>query len=401
MDIPTTAAPRFPFPRELPFDPPPQYAGARPNEPILPVTLWNGQRAWLLLRHDDLRAVMVDPRFSGEFARPDFPAVTEARVAIDKRERAFVGMDNPRHDHYRRMFTKEFTFRRMAALRPSIEAIVDRLLTEMQRHGPPLDLVGAFCVKLPALVMCALFGSPYEDHGLIMRCAAGRHGLTQSPDEAARSADELVGYVRQLIAVKERQPGDDLLTRVIRDHVEGGALSREDLAEIGSMILRAGHDTTANMISLGTLLLLQHPDQLAALLSDPALVDGAVEELLRFLSPVQFAPRRVSLEDVPIRNVVIRKGDGVFGLAPAANRDPDAFPDPDRFDIRREATHHVTFGYGIHQCLGQGLARIELQAVYPALFKRFPTLHVTQPIEAIPFKRDMQIYGIHRLPVGW
>src|SRR6478609_7275820 len=113
MDVSTIATPRFPFPRELPFDPPPQYAGARPNEPIFPVMLWNGQRAWLLLRHDDLRAVMVDPRFSGEFARPDFPAVTEARVAIDKRERAFVGMDNPRHDHYRRMFTKEFTFRRM------------------------------------------------------------------------------------------------------------------------------------------------------------------------------------------------------------------------------------------------------------------------------------------------
>jgi cytochrome P450 len=397
--LPTT--PRFPFPRELPFDPPPLYAAARGEKPIFPVTLWNGQRAWLLLRHDDLRSVMTDPRFSGEFARADFPAVTEARVAIDKRERAFVGMDNPRHDHYRRMFTKEFTFRRMAALRPKVDAIIDRLLTQMQEKGPPLDLVEAFAVKLPALVMCELFGSPYEDHGLIMRCAAGRHGLTQSPEEAARSADELVDYVRRLIAHKERAPGDDMLTRIIADHVASGALSREDLAEIGSMILRAGHDTTANMISLGTLLLLQHPDQLAALLAEPTLIDRAVEELLRFLSPVQFAPRRVALEDVAIRDVVIRKGDGVFGLSPAANRDADAFPEPDRFDIRREAAHHVAFGYGIHQCLGQTLARIELQAVYPALFKRFPTLRVAEPIEAVPFKRDMQIYGIHRLTVAW
>jgi len=327
--------------------------------------------------------------------------VTEARVAIDKRERAFVGMDNPRHDHFRRMFTKEFTFRRMAALRPGIDAIIEQLLNDMAEHGPPIDLVESFGVKLPAMVMCQLFGSPYEDHKLIMRCAAGRHGLTQSPGEAARTADELVDYVRRLIAIKEREPADDMLTRVIRDQVATGTLSRDDLAEIGSMILRAGHDTTANMISLGTLLLLQHGDQLAALLAEPSLIDGAVEELLRFLSPVQFAPRRVALEDVPIRAVVIRKGEGVFGLTPAANRDPVAFPDPDRFDIRRDAAQHVAFGYGIHQCLGQGLARIELQAVYPALFKRFPNLHVTEPVEAIPFKRDMQIYGVHRLPVAW
>jgi cytochrome P450 len=394
-------APRFPFARDLPFDPPPLYAEVRGWQPIFPVTLWNGQRAWLLLRHDDLRAVMVDPRFSGEFARADFPAVTEARVAIDKRERAFVGMDNPRHDHYRRMFTKEFTYRRIVALRPMIDASIDRLLDEMAIKGPPLDLVASFAVKLPALVMCDLFGSPYEDHGLIMRCAAGRHGLTQTPEEAARSADELVDYVRRLIAHKERVPGDDMLTRVIADQVTTGALSRDDLAEIGSMILRAGHDTTANMISLGTLLLLQHPEQLEALLAELALVEGAVEELLRFLSPVQFAPRRVALEDVALRDVVIRKGEGVFGLAPAANRDPDAFPEPDRFDIRRAAAEHVAFGYGIHQCLGQTLARIELQAVYPALFRRFPALHVVEPIEAVPFKRDMQIYGVHRLTVAW
>jgi len=394
-------APPFPFTRDRQFELPVEYAIARETCPVAPVTLWNGQRAWLLTRYEDYRQTLLDDRFSGEFARDDFPTVTAARKAIDKLERAFVGMDNPRHGHYRRMFMKEFTMKRMQALRPQIETLTDQLLAAMAKKGPPCDLVAELAVELPALVMCELFGSPYEDHGYILKCAAGRHGMGQSAEEAARSASDLVDYCRQLIAARERAPTDDMLGRIIREYVQSGQLSHEELANICSMILRAGHDTTTNMIALGTLLLLEHPDQLALFKRDPSLDRSAVDELLRYLSPVQFAPRRVALQDVDIHGTRIRKGDGVFAISPSANRDPDQFPDPDRLDLTRNASQHMSFGFGIHSCLGQGLARIELQVVYRKLFERFPDLHVTEPVATLPFKYDSQIYGLYRLPVAW
>jgi len=395
------ALPRFPFRRTDPLQPPLQYAQARATQRILPVSLWNGRRAWILTRYDDMRSVVTDPRFSGEFANPDFPTVTEARAVVDKEERAFVGMDNPRHDHYRRMFTKEFTAKRMIALRPKMAAIANRLIDALLVQPQPADLVATIAVPFPSLVMCDLVGSSYDDHRFIIECAAGRHGLLQTPAQASQKARELAAYFMQVILRKEKDPGDDLVSRVIEEHVRPGHLSREDFAEIGAMILRAGHDTTTNMIGLGTLILLHHPEQAAAVRDQPELVPGAVEELLRYISPVQFLPRRVALEDVAIGGVVILKGEGVFAVNPAANRDPAVFADPDRFDIHRDASHHVAFGYGIHQCLGQLLARMELQVLFPLLLKRLPDLRVAANGGEIRFKDDMQIYGVHNLPVSW
>jgi len=399
--MPAEPAPDFPFHRTDPLHPPPQYALARATRPVLPVTLYDGRRAWLITRYEDMRAVTTDARFSGEFANPNFPAITPARRVVDKHERAFVGMDNPRHDHYRRMFTREFGTKRIFALRPRIEAIAHRLIDALMAQPEPADLVATIAVPFPSLVMCDLIGSPYEDHPFIIACAAGRHGLLQTPAEAEEKARALSAYFLRLIRRKEAEPGDDLVSRIIEEHVKPGNLSREDFAEIGAMILRAGHDTTTNMIGVGTLILLDHPDQAAAVRDNPDLVPGAVEELLRFVSPVQFLPRRVALEDVPIGAVVIRKGEGVFALNPAANRDPAVFPDPDRFDVHRDASRHVAFGFGIHQCLGQILARLELQVVLPLLLRRMPGLRVAAADGEIRFKDDMQIYGVHNLPVAW
>ena len=399
-DADTQDLPLFPFTRDRQLDLPEPYEHVKGGCPM-PVRLWNDQRAWLVGRYADFCSVLVDDRFSGEFAREDFPSITQARRAIDKAERSFVGMDNPRHDMFRRMLTKEFTAKRMLALKPQIQSITDDLLDQMERHGPPCDLVAMLAVEMPALVMCALFGSPYEDHHTIARYAAGRHGLTQSPQQAAQSAADLVQYCRELIARKEAQPADDMISRVIAEWVVPGHLSREDFADMCSMVLRAGHDTTTNMIGLGTLTLLRHPEQLQRLIAQPELIDGAVDELLRYLSPVQFAPRRVALQDVEMDGCRVAAGDGVFTVNAAANRDPAEFPDPDRLDLGRDASAHVAFGYGIHRCLGQGLARLELQAVFPSLFRRFPGLHLAEPFEQIAFKYDSQIYGLHRLMVGW
>ena len=392
----------FPFQRTCPFDPPPQYAVARAEGAVCPVTLWNGKRAWLVTRHAEIRAVLSDDqRFSGAMAHPDFPAITPARVTVDKNERAFVGMDNPAHDVYRRMFTREFSVRRMQALKPQISAIAEKLLDEMETHGPPADLVAMLAVKFPSLVMSALFGSPYKDHEFIIACAAARHGLTQSTGEAESKARELAAYVRRLIDSKEAAPGDDMVSRIIEEHVKPGKLSRDDFAEIGAMILRAGHDTTTNMIGMGTLLLLQNDALRQQLTGDPSLIEGTVEELLRYVSPVQFSPRRVALEAVEIGGVTIPKGEGLFMLLGSANRDERVFDRPDELDSKRDASAHLTFSFGIHQCLGQMLARYELHIVYAAILRRLPNLRLAVPLDQIRFKHDMQIYGVHNLPVTW
>jgi cytochrome P450 len=293
----------------------------------------------------------------------------------------------------------------MLALRPRIEAIAATVIDELVAHGPPADLAATLAVKFPSLVMSALVGSPYEDHRFIIDCAVGRHGLKQTPAEALEKARALAAYFRRLIDAKEASPGDDLTSRVIESHVKPGLLGRDDFAEIGAMILRAGHDTTTNMIGMGTLLALRDDDLRQRLgahpPAGPAAVEAAVEELLRYVTPVQFSPRRVALEDVEIGGVTVRRGEGLFLLLASANRDDRVFDDPDRLDFGRDASDHLTFGYGIHQCLGQTLARYELQVIYPALLRRLPGLRLAVPLEEIRFKDDMQIYGVHNLPVAW
>ncbi len=394
--------PVFPFRRTDPLHPPEALRAARESQPVMAVTLWNGERAWVLTRQQEIRQVLLDDeRFSGRFGQDGFPTVTEARVAVDRGERAFVGMDNPDHDRYRRMSTREFSVRRMLALEPAITSIAHGLIDEMVKAGPPQDLVAMLAVKFPSLVMSELFGSPYEDHRFIIECAVARHGLTQTPGEADRKARELAAYVRRLIDHKEANPTDDMVSRVIAEHVIPGHLTRDEFAEIGAMILRAGHDTTTNMIGMGSLFILRDPAMAQRLREHPERLRGAVEEFLRFVSPVQFSPRRVARVDVEVGGVLIRQGEGLFLSLASGNRDESVFADPNRIDIERDAAAHLTFGFGIHQCLGQVLARIELQVVFAALLARLPELRLAVPFEQVRFKHDMQIYGVHNLPVAW
>jgi cytochrome P450 len=397
-----SALPSYPFTRACPFDPPEALREARAREPVLAVQLWNGERAWVLTRQQEIRQVLADDeRFSGRFGQPGFPTVTAARVAVDQNERAFVGMDNPDHDRFRRMFTQEFSVRRMLALQPRITEIAETLVDEMIAAGPPQDLIGMLAVKFPSLVMSLLFGSPYEDHEFIITCAAARHGLTQSVDEAERRARELAAYVGHLIDARMAEPRDDMLSRIIAEHVRPGHLSRDEFAEIGAMILRAGHDTTTNMIGVGTLLLMRDDALRQRLIARPADIRGTVEEFLRYVSPVQFSPRRVARVDVELAGVTIRAGEGLFISLPSANRDECFFERADQIDIDRDNSRHLTFGFGIHQCLGQILARVELQVVFTVLLAKLPALELAVPLEDIRFKDDMQIYGIHNLPVRW
>ncbi|MEV7086450.1 cytochrome P450 [Streptomyces sp. NPDC093085] len=399
--------PAFPLSRAAgcPFDPPPRYAELREEAPVSPVRLWNGSVAWLLTRYEDQRAVLADPRFSSDTTRPGYPAQSAGvQARRDPAHLPFIVQDGADHQRQRRMFTAHFTVRRIAAMRPRIQEVIDRLLDAMEAAGPPADLVSAFALPMPSLVISELLGVPHRDHALFQRAARTLVTLGSTPEESRAASRELAGYLDDLITVKDRNPADDLLSTLIVERVRTGELERRLLVENAMLLLSAGHETTANMTALGTLALLHHPGQLAAVRDgdDPARVAHAVEELLRYLTITHSGRRRVAVEDVEIAGTLIRAGEGVVLANDAANRDGAVFPDPDRLDIDRpEVRRHMAFGHGAHQCLGQNLARAELQLAYPALLRRFPRLRTTVPDSELRFKEDMLVYGVHELPVTW
>jgi cytochrome P450 len=295
----------------------------------------------------------------------------------------------------------EFTVRRMEALRPRIQQIVDGHLDLMLAGPRPADLVPALALPVPSLVICELLGVPYADHDFFQSRSSTLLRHSAPAAERERAADELTSYLDELVTGKEKAGADDLLGRQIAKRRADGPDGHDDLVGLAFLLLLAGHETTANMISLGTLALLEHPDDIEAIRQDPARTPGTVEELLRYFTIAELATSRVATQDAEIGGVLIRAGDGVVTLGNAANHDPDAFGQPDRLDIGRGARHHVAFGFGPHQCLGQNLARIELQIVFDTLFRRVPGLRLAAPVEDLPFKDDGTVYGLYSLPVTW
>ncbi|HVW34463.1 MAG TPA: cytochrome P450 [Acidimicrobiia bacterium] len=393
--------PRFPFRRTCPFDPPAEYADLRAREPVSRVALFDGAPCWLVTRYDDVRAVAGDVRFSSETTNPGFPEVFEGRRAVGKQEQTFIGMDPPDHDRHRLMLTSTFMVKKAEAMRPAIAAMVDGLIDDLLAAGPPADLVAAFALPIPTAVICNLLGVPVEDHAFFQDRASARLTVGLPPEAVAKATGELMAYLGELVERKEADPGDDIISRLLATQVAAGHLSKAELADMARLLLIAGHDSTAQMISLSVALLLEHPDQLAVFRADPEVVPGAVEELLRYLSAAQLLIGRVATEDLEVGGTVIRAGEGVRAMLASANRDERAFPDPDRLDLRRDARHHVAFGYGIHQCLGQPYARVEMQVALETLFRRIPTLRLAVPVDDLPFKHESAIHGLHRLPVEW
>jgi hypothetical protein len=288
-------------------------------------------------------------------------------------------------------------------MRAGIQRIVDELIDQMLAGPAPADLVQAFALPVPSLVICQLLGVPYADHDFFQRTSRTLINRYTPAETAQEAQDELLGYLSRLIERKLADPGDDLLYRVAAERVATGEMSRRELASMGVLLLTAGHETTANMIALGTYALLTHPDQLAAVRDsdDPQLIIRTVEELLRYLSIVHSGRRRVALEDIEIAETVIRAGEGIVLPNDIANRDAAVFPDSDEFDVHRDARGHMAFGFGVHQCLGQPLARVELQVVYGTLYRRVPTLSLAADPAQIPFKHDGVVYGVYELPVTW
>lgn len=371
--------------------------------PMTKVTLQSGQEVWAVSRHADVRAVLTDPALSSNRANPNFPVPAGRRLTRQpKFKPTMLMLDPPEHGPARRAVLGEFTVKRLAALQPRIQQIVDTYLDEMlASEDRTADLVAAFAQPVPSLVICELLGVPYEDHEFFQSRSKTLLSRTATADEAIQASEELREYLDKLVTTKEADPTDDLIGRQIRKQREEGTEDHDGLISLGVLLLIAGHETTANMISLGTLALLQRPHQVAELRADPSKTLGAVEELLREFTIAEFVTSRVAVRDTVIGGVEVKTGEGVLTLGNAANHDPDVFEEPHRLDINRGARNHVAFGYGAHQCLGQNLARVELQVVFDTLFARVPTLRVAVPMSELPFKDDASVYGLHSLPVSW
>ncbi|GHH00747.1 cytochrome P450 [Streptomyces rubradiris] len=399
------APPDFPMRRACPFSPPAAYAELRETAPVSRARLKvNGKPAWLVTRHDLYKKLLGDERVSANLKLPGYPLqVPVPDEILQSVPLTFLSMDPPDHTVQRRMLAPEFSVRRMRELRGRVRQIVDQQIDHMLRKGAdgPVDLVTALALPVPSLVICELLGVPYEDHGRFEEWAWAIMNHDISEEDRGRAHYELDQYVDGLVTAKESEPGDDMISRLIEFNRRTPAVEHSDIVSMSKLMLVTGHETTANMIALGVLALLEHPDQLAAVRAEPELMPRAVEELLRFFSISDAGTARVALEDIELGGVTIRAGEGILPLNNAANHDPRVFPDPDRLDVRREARSQLAFGYGVHQCIGQNLARMELEVVYSALFDRIPTLRLATPVEELRFKDDAIVYGLYELPVTW
>lgn len=389
------------------FDPIAELGEVREEEGIRRVTSTFGMPAWLVARHDDVRDVLADATRFSNASQLAFSMPGDTRTDEEKRK-ALAGQmlatDPPDHTRLRRFLTPEFTVRRMKRLEPRIIEIVEGHLDAMEAAGSPADLVSSFALPIPSLVICELLGVPYSDRAEFQRRTSRQLDLSIPMPERIALQREGRAYMEGLVARARVEPGEDMLGMLVREYGSadgGGEITDDELAGLASLLLVAGHETTSNMLGLGTLALLRHPDQLALLRDDPEVVVPAVEELMRWLSIVHTGVPRTTTEEVEIAGRTIPKGELVLCALPSANRDPSFIDHPDTFDVTRGAMGHLAFGHGVHHCLGAPLARMEMRIAFPALLRRFPNLASALPFDEIPFRAFHFIYGLHSLPVTW
>ena len=384
-----------------PFDPPSALTRLRDARPVSPLVFPDGHEGWLVTGYEEVRQLMADTRFSSRLDldvihvpyETGMPAATEPSPPMPG---MFIAMDPPDHSRLRRKLTGAFTVKRMKQLEEHIAEVVERQLDHLARLAPPVDLVKEFALPVPSLVICELLGVPYADRDTFQANSAQFMVREQTLEKKMGAYIALNTYLSELVTNKRAEPGEDILSDLAR-HDD---LTIEELTGAAFLLLLAGHETTANMLSLGTFALLEHPGQYAELRADADLLPGAVEELLRYLSVADIF-FRYATEDLELGGETITKGSTVVVSLLAANHDPRRFENPDTLDIHRNARGLLSFGHGVHQCLGQQLARIEMRAGFEGLLRRFPTLALAVPAAEVKLRTDMNIYGVHELPVTW
>jgi cytochrome P450 len=361
--------------------------------------MYHGRPAWAVSRYQDIREALVDPRLSAQ----TIPEALLPPGSADDIPVMFARTDDPEHHRLRRMMTGVFTFRRTDAMRPQIQELVDEHLGAMIANGPPSDLVRDFALPVPSLVIALLLGVPPEDLEFFQHNTSVGLNTNSTQEQQAQAFGAMYAYIQELVIRKEHAPGDDLISRLVTDYVLTGQLNRATTAVTAVIMMQAGHETSANMIALGTVALLEHPQVFETLgqTDDMAVVANIVEELMRYLTIVHCEVDRVATEDFTLGGQLIRAGDMVLMNLPAGNWDPEFVDHPETFDVERNTRGHLGFGYGVHQCLGQNLARVEMQVAFATLARRLPGLRLAVSPDELKFKGESNIYGMKELPVTW
>jgi cytochrome P450 len=406
-----TALREMPIEREQLLDPPLAYHQLREEQPIVKMRFPSGRIGWLVTRFEEGSQVFSDPRLSSQRPRHDVAAEEgddpDSNDSAEALPPTFVMMDAPEHGAYRRLLSGKFTPKSVQTnLQPYIDAIVAEHLDAIEAlgaGGKPVDLIEHLALPIPCLVICELLGVRYEDRDKFHHATEVMMDTSKRRAERDSGAHWLIDYITKLVAEKRADPqSEGLLAELIRKSQEDGSiLTDADLIGIGALLLFAGHDTTMAMIGLSILTLLTHPAQRQDLEDHPEKIGAAVEELLRYLTIVQFGLGRVAKEDLEIAGQPIAKGDLVVVAMPAANRDPRVFDNPDEPDFDRKMTRHLAFGYGAHQCLGQNIARAELKTLLPQLFARFPGIKLATPLDEVEMDTYGTNYGVRKLLVTW
>jgi cytochrome P450 len=387
-------------------DPLSVFARMREQSPVTSVITPEGQRAWLITRYEDVRRALADPRLSKDWRKLRSPGfVPDPSVGFLMAH--MLNADPPDHTRLRRLVQKAFTPGRVAALRPRIEAITGALLDAMAEGAVAagdspdgaIDLITAFAFPLPMTVICELLGIPDGDRDEFKTWSQVILSSTATFDEYRAAGGAMYAYFTALLADKRAAPADDLLSALITARDSGDSLDEPELLAMIFLLLVAGHETTVNLIATGTLALLTHPAEFARLRSDPSLLPGAVEELLRYANPLNHATDRYAPASFEVGGVLIPAGEPVLVVTSSANRDPARFPDPDRLDVGRDASGHVAFGHGIHYCVGAPLARLEGEIAFGALLSRFPGLALAVDPAALRWRPSSLIHGLETLPV--
>lgn len=397
--------PEYPMERatRCPFAPPPQMLAMGESKPLSRVRIWDGSTPWLITGHEVARALFADSRVSVDDRRDGFPHWNEHMLStVNKRPRSVFTADAEEHTRFRRMLSKPFTFKRVEALRSAIQEVTDESIDDILAGPQPADIVAKLALPVPTKVISEMLGVPYEDHEFFQEHANAGLARYAAADAMQKGAMSLHQYLINLVEEKQANPSEDAVSD-LAERVTAGEISVKEAAQLGTGLLIAGHETTANMIGIGVLALLENPEQAALLRDsdDPKFIANAAEELMRYLSIIQNGQRRVAIDDVVIAGETIRGGEGIIiDLAPA-NWDAAAYPEPDQLDFTRDAGQQLGFGYGRHQCVGQQLARAELQIVFHTLLRRIPSLQLAIPLDEVPFKHDRLAYGVYELPVTW
>lgn len=380
--------------RTNPFDPPGILRQLR-REPISKVTLWNGDDVWLVTRYRDACAVLRDHRFSSDSTNPKMPLITPGhRYSTGLAH--IGGLDDPKHAELRQAIANEFTARSVARLHPVIQRVVDAQLVRMLASDPPVDFIATVASEVAGQVIAHMLGIPEPDVPLFQESAWTLISFAATQEQVTQAGNTAIEYIEHLVAEREQQPTADLIGRM----AASGRFTHAELVHNAWFLALAGHVGTMSTMGMSVLTLLMDRTLFDALRDHPELVPGAVDELLRYHS-VQTVLRRVAVEDVTVAGTVIRAGQGVLVQVASANRDDHAFHKPDRLDIRRDARQHLAFGRGAHVCLGQTVARAELQALLSAVTRTIPSLQVAVPFDHLRFQNDRQTYGVCELPVTW